>query len=193
MAGVKGRSGTAGGHNRKTQEEHLRAGTFKPGRHGHLPRQTAQAPPGRPNDPGLEGEALAEWGRLVEALETMGTLSPVDGPALHLQATMTADVVAMLQERRDLLRAVAEAKAACRGVAPAQRVRLMELVVEGRLEATRLMLAIARAKAQLHKQLEGLGLTPATRTRVAPARKKDDDQDTAEKLGPLAKLLRRVK
>jgi P27 family predicted phage terminase small subunit len=78
---------SSGGRNRKSQAEHALAGTGRKDR-GTAATSTSvdppDPPPGRPPPPKkLKGEALAEWGRMVDRLELAKTISTVDDGVLY--------------------------------------------------------------------------------------------------------------
>jgi hypothetical protein len=187
----------SGGHNRKSQDQHRRQGTFKKGKHGHLPPTAPNADAGRPDADGLTGAALEEFNRLLDSLAKLGTLTVADGPTVRLTAEATAALKAMREEHAELLAALKDSRELARTLGPRQRAKLLAQALTLGEEIAQLPALILRAQAQLHKQLEGLGLTHASRGKVRVAKKvKDDDEDTAEALGPLARLqrgIRRVK
>lgn len=99
MAGVKGRSG---GGNRKSGQLHVVQGTFRPDRH----TSAAPDPPAGAPDPPyeLEGEAHAEWDRMVARLTASRTLSTVDGALLANFAELWASTCRLQRDANALKR-----------------------------------------------------------------------------------------
>jgi hypothetical protein len=119
---VAGQPGRSGGHNRRSLEEHLRFGTYRPDRHAHLKEAQPPAPPVAPADrrrtlAGLSPAArrvaarlLAEYGGWTAAkLEVLRAYSLSCSRLEMLQQTPTDDSRALHREIRanlNLLRAL---------------------------------------------------------------------------------------
>lgn len=153
MAGVKGRSG---GRNRKSTRLHLLQGTFRPARYTG---PDVEAPAGVPAVPvGLSGVALAEWQRLVEHLQAMGTLSRVDGLVLEQYARLAGDA-SRLQADADALPQTWFEKVSVDG-AGVEHVEPKLHPVFAQLRQYRLAIRVLLVEC---------GCTPLARNRVKPA------------------------
>lgn len=163
MAGTK----NSGGRNKQGAKVHVLRGTFRGDRHTNA----AVAPPppkGRPEPPKpLEGDALAEWDRMVRRLEQCGTLAVVDDAALYQyvrlfeeteQHASTKDVVAastqILEENIGDLRGADL-------VAAFQEISKMRRLEAG--YATQ----IRQGRMAIRQYLVEFGQTPAARSRVS--------------------------
>ncbi len=82
----------SGGHNRKSIEQHLQNGTYKPCRHGVLPKSLKSAAKGRgrpkvftpiPVPSYFDGYARNEWERVCKVLFDKGTLQDVNHATLE--------------------------------------------------------------------------------------------------------------
>ncbi len=96
MAGIKGTR--TGGRNAKSIHEHQLAGTFRRDRHGDA--GSISVPEGVPTPPvELSGEALAEWGRMVDRLRQTRTLSTVDDAVLYQYSRLYAETEALAADQ----------------------------------------------------------------------------------------------
>lgn len=129
-------------------------GTFRRDRHGDT--VTANAGPGVPESPrALNGEAKAEWDRMVERLTASGALSAVDGAVLYDYCRLHADAE-RLQDAIDALDAPFFLKVSVDGAG-----------VEHAEPKVHPAFAQLRAyRMALRAYLVEFGLTPAARSRV---------------------------
>src|SRR5262245_31111970 len=84
-------SGTAasGGRNRKSTASHALSGTLRRDRHQFV---SPQPPVGAPIPPStLDGDARAEWDRMIVRLEASRTLSTVDDGVLYSYCRLHGD------------------------------------------------------------------------------------------------------
>jgi len=192
MAGVKGRSG---GRNAKTVEEHKRTGTFDPTRHAGY--QNPAAPPGVPVPPKpLDGDALAEWERMITRLTQTGALSIVDDAVLfqycrlfaetegiYLAQEETAETIRILQENLDKRGKDIEFEQLLQVSQEITKLRKLEAGYIAKVRQGRMALRIL---------LVEFGLTPAARGRVKLP-EKPQDVDAFEALQNEKTALVRVK
>lgn len=158
MAGVKGRSG---GHNAKTRKQLELEGTLRSGRHRDL--KNPDPPLGKPLPPkALEGEALAEWHRMIVRLETSKTLSLVDDAILYDYCQMHA-TTEQIQKAVNGLTCLFFIKV---GFGGAEEPKTHPMVVQ--LRQYRLALRVF---------LVEFGLTPASRGRVKATGEGDKPED----------------
>jgi len=131
------------GRHRKPVADHLRDGTYRPGRHGPVPDpEPAADPPAKPED--LGGEAGAFWDRVV------GLLGPVLRPADAPQLVQMAKWWARWAE--------VEVALAGGGEIPPS--------VPGTIQHTRLINAASTCSANFDRVASRFGLTPADRARL---------------------------
>lgn len=164
MSGVKGRSG---GRNAKTKSDLVLHGSFRKDRHAD--RTNPEPTLGVPDPPKvLEGDALAEWTRMVGRLTECRTLAKVDDAALYQYCQLFAETEAI----------------AVTQVETAATIDLLEENLTGPKEEREDLLAVAQEITKL-RQLEAryttqvrqgrmalrtylveFGMTPAARSRV---------------------------
>lgn len=165
MAGVKGRSG---GRNAKTRSELERAGTFRKDRHGA--HRNPEPPEGVPEPPRpLEGEALAEWHRMIARLTASQALSTVDDGALYQYCQLFAETegIAVVQaETAATARIIQENLDALDEITFEEILQAaQELTKLRRLEAGYIT-KVRQGRMALRILLTEFGLTPASRSRV---------------------------
>lgn len=153
MAGTKGQR--SGGRNRKPAALHVVAGTFRQDRHQD---QDVIAPAGAPERPvDLSGAALEEWDRVVRCLEAQRTLARVDGIALANHCRLHA-LVQRLEVEVAALPSLTFEKVTVDGAGTEHREpKVHPLVAQ-----------LRTGRQALRTSLVEFGLTPSSRTRVAP-------------------------
>ena len=176
MPGVAGRSG---GRGAKTTGEHRLAGTFRKDRHGQT--VNPDPPKGDPVPPkALTGDAMAEWGRMVERLRLSRTLSSVDDGMLYQHCQMFAETEQLVVEK-------AEARVAVDVLQDSQgdidkddllaffvelgKMKKLAASYDSKLRSNRMALRVSYVE---------FGLTPASRGRVKVADKPDESDPFAE-------------
>lgn len=184
MAGVKGQR--SGGRNAKTTEQHRLDGTLRADRHGEQP--TIAVPVGRPTAPRpLEGEARAEWDRMVARLEQAKTLSTVDDAALYQYAQLFGEVEALVSERERTAGLIDRLDAEIDNLPAHERGSLVGQLIKLKQIETRFPTQIRQGRMALRQFLVEFGMTPAARGRVKAH--KEDDGTIAS---PLAQLQARA-
>lgn len=162
MPGVRGRSG---GRNAKTIEQLKVEGTYDPSRHAGI--ENPEPPRGVPTPPKeLQGDARAEWDRMIRRLELSRTLSVVDDAALYQYCQLFAatEAIAVAQETTgssiDLIQDTLGALERGEILAAIQEISKLR-----QLEA-RYTTQIRQGRMALRTYLVEFGLTPAARSRV---------------------------
>lgn len=80
----------SGGHNAKTLGRLNASGTYREDRHGGF--KNMRHVHGRPDTPkDLTGEALEEWNRMIERLESAGSLSKIDDAGVYQYCKLFAE------------------------------------------------------------------------------------------------------
>jgi hypothetical protein len=128
------------GRPRKTASDHRAQGTFRKDRHADW--GTIKPPRGRPETPSeLRGEALKEYNKMADAMESVGTLCVTDDAVLFQYAMLCADTKELEKLAREdprYLRAVRGNRMAIRqylvelGMTPSSRGRVRVSPGEGK-------------------------------------------------------------
>lgn len=162
----------SGGRNRRSAPTHVLRGTFRADRHEDVP--AVIAPTGRPAPPKpLEGDAQAEWDRMIARLEQCGTLSIVDDGALYQYVQLfaetegiavtqaeTAETIRILQENLDGLG---------KKVTFDQILEVAQELAKLRKLEAGYITKVRQGRMALRMLLTEFGLTPASRARVKGA------------------------
>ncbi len=162
--------GTAasGGRNRRSAQEHAQTNTFRGDRHGDA--VAPEPPKGVPESPKpLEGDALAEWDRMIDRMQSSGTLSVVDDAALYQYCRLfaeteqiertqaeTSETVRILQENFDGKGDLSFENM----LAVAQEITKLK-----KLEASYIS-QVRQGRMAIRQYLVEFGMTPAARSRV---------------------------
>lgn len=170
--------GTAnsGGRNKKSARAHRLQGTFQKVRHAG--DQSPEAPNGVPSPPKtLEGEAKAEWERMVADMVSLGTASAVDGHALYQYCQLYAETEAIAVTQLETAATIDLLEENLHGPEE-ERENLLQVVQEisklRQLEA-RYITQIRQGRMALRSYLVEFGMTPSARTRVKVPDKKPID------------------
>jgi P27 family predicted phage terminase small subunit len=171
MAGT----GNSGGRNKVSAQTHVVLGTFNTTR--HTGEAAPEPPAGTPDIPkGLEGDALAEWQRMVARLEVSGTLSKVDDAAIYQYALLfaeTEDAARMRREAGDTARILRENFDGNEKLDFAdQLAAAQEINKSMKLEAS-YATSVRQGRMAIRQYLVEFGMTPAARSRVKASPKKE--------------------
>ena len=109
---MAGRPGRSGGHNRRSRQDHLVAGTFSKTRHARL-GDAVTAPAGDIVKPGtLSKGAATVWDALAPVCTAMHTLTPADVWSFATLCELQASFTAHAQRKDRLMDASRELKTA---------------------------------------------------------------------------------
>lgn len=173
---MPGTSGS-GGRNARGTAAHVVAGTFRPDRHGGS--QTPDLPKGHPEPPKpLDGDAAAEWGRMVAHLEQIGILSPTNAMALYQYCRMFAETEAQAARAEEYAAGIAMLEQNLSDVKGPDLVACFQEI--GKLHALRAQneTKVRQGRMAIRQYLVEFGMTPAAVSRVkvptsAPESKSD--------------------
>jgi P27 family predicted phage terminase small subunit len=186
MPGIRGQH--SGGRNRKSAQAHELAGTYRRDRHGD--GESITAPAGVPTPPvELEGEALAEWNRMVGRLQQTRTLSVVDDAALYQYVRLYAEIEALSADQERIAETIAKLEGYIEELPPSERGSSIADLIKLRQIEARYPGQIRQGRMALRQYLVEFGMTPAARGRVKPTKAADDTQA----MSPLAQLQLRAK
>ena len=165
MPGTKGQR--SGGRNAKSTQEHELAGTFRRDRHGDA--GSISVPEGVPTPPvELSGEALAEWGRMVDRLQQTRALSTLDDAVLCQYVRLFAETEALAADQKRLAETIEKLDGYIDELPPSERgSNIADLIKLRQIEA-RYPNQIRQGRMALRQFLVEFGMTPAARGRVKP-------------------------
>lgn len=167
----------AGGNRSKSRADHERDGTFRKDRHADL--ANPEPPPGRPVTPkGLEGLALAEWGRMVARLEACQSLFKTDDAVLFQYCRLFAETEDVGDQRATAVASlqILEENLGDGDLEPADKVALFTQIVALNKTISKCTDQLRQGRMALRQYLVELGQTPASRGRIKlPAKKKELD------------------
>jgi P27 family predicted phage terminase small subunit len=162
MAGIPGRTG---GRNAKTPQEHKLQGTFQKVRHGGY--QGPEPPKGRPVSPNpLEGQAKAEWDRMIARLDAQKTISSVDDAVLYQYCKLFAETEAVAEQQEESKASVAILETNLADVDKQDLVQVFGQIVILRKLISKCTDQLRSGRLALRTYLVEFGLTPASRGRV---------------------------
>lgn len=171
--------GTAnsGGRNAKPPTAHVLTGTFRADRHAGY--ATPEPPKGRPDPPkALDGDALAEWGRLCDRLMANGTLALNDDGALYQAARLFAETEDYARLRDETGASVSILEENLHGLKGPDLVACFQEISKLRQLEARYAVQIRQGRMAQRAYLVEFGLTPSSRTRVKlPAAKPQSKVD----------------
>lgn len=163
MAGTK----NSGGRNRKSGLAHILQGTFRADRHGE--HDTPEPPKGLPVPPKpLNGEAKAEWARMVGRLEQSKTLSLVDDAALYQYVQLFAETEAVKADNVQVRKLSIELKKAIRNLEGQELLGAVGEIVKLQHIIARHSQQLRQGHMAIRQYLVEFGMTPSARTRVKP-------------------------
>lgn len=166
MAGVKGRSG---GRNARTTQEHVLRGSFRDDRHGGA--TTPEPPKGIPDPPKpLDGDALAEWDRMVARLTESGTLARVDDAVLYQYCRLFSETEALAVSQLETAASIDILEENLHGLEGAEIVQCFQEITKLRQLEAGYSTKIRQGRMALRTYLVELGQTPASRSRVKIAK-----------------------
>jgi P27 family predicted phage terminase small subunit len=155
----------SGGRNAKGTQAHVLAGTFRGDRHGE--HQTPEPPQGRPDSPKtLEGDALAEWERMVGRLESCGTLSKVDDAAIYQYCRLYAETEELALERDESKASLRIMEENIGDLEGPERVAMFQEIGKLRHDIKGYGASIRQNRMAIRQFLVEFGMTPAARSRV---------------------------
>lgn len=158
-------TGNSGGHNAKTVGRLIADGTYRDDRHAGVKNPTP--PSGRPDAPrDLDGEALAEWYRMVDRLEMSGSLSKVDDSAIYQYAKLFAETK-QLEKEANRTRKLADklTKAADKLDGKDFVAALHEIAALEQLSSKH-VIHLRQGRMSIRQYLVEFGMTPSSRGRV---------------------------
>ena len=172
MAGVKGRSG---GQNAKSRAQHKLEGTYQPCRHGGF---TNPDPPlGVPEQPVLlEGEALAEWDRMLTRLTRNKSLSVVDDAALFQYCRLFAETEALADARERTTAGIQVLEETLKDRQADDLVPVCQELTKLRKLESQYANQIRQGRLAVMRFLAEFGLTPASRGRVTLPEQEPEDE-----------------
>jgi P27 family predicted phage terminase small subunit len=191
MAGTKGNSG---GRNAKTSQQHRLEGTYNATKHAGV--EHADPPKGRPATPSpLDGEALAEWDRMIDRMEQSQTLSSVDGAVLYQYCRLFAETEALALDKEMAAGSVALLEENIRGLTGPDLVAVFQEIAKLRRDIMGYGRDLRQNRLAIRVFLVELGQTPAARSRVKVVgpRKDEQSQSPLAQLQQQARSLRAVK
>lgn len=179
-------SGTANsGRRKKSAQAHVLNGTFRGDRHAGS--DAPEAPVGAPEMPKpLEGDAGAEWTRMIRRMGQMGTLSLVDDAVLYQHCLLFAETEQLRADQDAARGSVAILEENIRDVEGGELVELFRQIAQLRKDIKGYSSSLRSNHMAMRQYLVEFGLTPSARSRVkAPAQKPQVDPAKA-KYGALA-------
>lgn len=168
--------GTAnsGGRNRKSASAHKLQGTYQKVRHAGV--KTPEAPPGVPKPPkDLEGDALAEWRRMVDRLSAVGSLSAVDDAALYQYARLFAETEAIAVTQVETAATIALLEENLHGEDRQDLLAVCQEITKLKQLESRYTTQIRQGRMAIRQFLVEFGMTPSARTRVRLPEKPEQD------------------
>lgn len=168
--------GTAnsGGRNRKSAKVHKLQGTFQKVRHAGV--TTPEAPAGVPNPPkDLEGDALAEWTRMVGRLSVVGSLSTVDDAALYQYARLFAETEAIAVTQLETAATIDLLEENLHGEDRENLLLVAQEITKLRQLESRYTTQVRQGRMAIRQFLVEFGMTPSARSRVKLPEKKEAD------------------
>lgn len=170
---------SSGGRNRKSAAQHRLQGTYQKARHRG---QGAPEPPkGRPVPPkALEGDALAEWDRMVARMEQSRTSSLVDDAALYQYARLWAETEAVSTAQAGTAKLIDAIGEKLVDLVDGDYVETVRQLVSLRQLEAKYMVQIRQGRMALRQYLVEFGMTPSARTRVKVPDKPDSSDPFAE-------------
>jgi P27 family predicted phage terminase small subunit len=186
MAGIRGQR--SGGRNAKSTQEHELGGTFRRDRHGD--GESITAPAGVPTPPvELEGEALAEWDRMVDRLQQTRALSTTDDAVLYQFVRLYSETERLAADQKRLAETIEKLEGYIDVLPPSERGSSIADLIKLRQIEARYPNQIRQGRMALRQFLVEFGMTPAARGRVKPT-KTADDKDA---MSPLQRLMEQAK
>lgn len=169
-------AGTAnsGGRNRKPERVHKLQGTFQKVRHAGT--VTPEPPKGLPMRPKpLEGDAAAEWDRMVGRLSSVGTLSAVDDAALYQYCCLFAETEGLAASQLETAASIDIVEENLHGLERSEIVAAFQEITKLRQLEAGYVTKIRQGRMAIRQFLVEFGMTPSARTRVKLPEKKDVD------------------
>lgn len=171
MPGVKGRSG---GHNAKTQREHRLQGTFNATKHsGFRNPEPASGIPVPPKK--LDGDAAAEWDRMLQRLTDSKILSGVDDGALYQYCRLFAETEACADRLSEVAASINLLEESLGDFNGPELVSAFQEMTKMRQLESGYLNKIRQGRMGQRVWLVEFGLTPASRGRVKLPEQADAD------------------
>jgi len=160
----------------KTAQQHKLEGTYRRDRHAGV--TAPEVPKGQPTSPKrLTGEARLEWDRMIQRLETTGTLTLVDDAALYQCCRLFAETEDLARQRDETEATTAKLEKHLSGLKGAELVACVQEVGKLRRLVSRFSVQIRQGRMAQRLFLQEFGLTPATRGHVKKLAEKTTEPD----------------
>lgn len=170
MAGTS----SSGGRNRKSAEQHKLEGTFQKVRHAGI--VTPAAPSGVPVSPKeLDGDALAEWDRMVARMTDLGTSSHVDDAVLYQYCRLFAETESLAVSQLETAASIDIIEENLHGLDGSELVQCFQEITKLRQLESGYSTKIRQGRMAIRQYLVEFGMTPSARTRVKLPEKKESD------------------
>jgi len=155
--------GSGAGRPPKTSQAHILAGTFREDRH----QPTVEPPKGRPDSPKpLDGDALAEWDRMILRLESCGTLAKVHDAAIYQYALLFAETEQIHEIQADTAAGIDRLEENLSGLEGKDLVDCFQEISKLRQLEARYVTQVRQGRIAIKQFLVEFGLTPAAQGRV---------------------------
>jgi P27 family predicted phage terminase small subunit len=177
MSGVKGQR--SGGHNAKTTRALALAGTKRKDRHAGV--KNPEPPSGLPVPPKvLDGDALAEWDRVLADLAACKTLSAVDARALYQYCRLFAETEGLALAAVETGGAIQILEESLGDFEGAEKIGVFQELTKLRQLEAGYATKVRQGRLAIRVYLVEFGLTPASRGRVKLPDQKPDADPWAE-------------